>query len=56
MGGVARRSWARNPNSIETCIEYNKNYSDMGHITIPYIPKEDLIKGLVGKVFQKGER
>jgi urocanate hydratase len=24
MGGVARRSWARNPNSIETCIEYNQ--------------------------------
>ncbi|MDD4494459.1 MAG: urocanate hydratase, partial [Eubacteriales bacterium] len=53
MGGVARRSWARNDNSISTCIEYNKNYSGAGHITIPYIPKEDLIKGLVGKVFEK---
>ena len=23
MGGVARRAWARNENSIRTCIEYN---------------------------------
>jgi urocanate hydratase len=51
MGGVARRSWARNENSIETCIEYNKNYAGAGHITIPYIPKEVLIKKLVSKVF-----
>lgn len=53
MGGVARRSWARNQNSIETCVEYNKNYAGEGHITIPYIPKEDLVKNLVAKVFEK---
>jgi urocanate hydratase len=53
MGGVARRSWARNQNSIETCVEYNKNYTGAGHITIPYIPKEDLVRNLVAKVFQK---
>lgn len=51
MGGVARRSWARNGNSMETCIEYNKNYAG-GHITIPYIPREDLIKDLVAKAFE----
>jgi urocanate hydratase len=53
MGGVARRSWARNPNSIDTCVEYNKNYAGEGHITIPFIPKEDLVKNLVAKVFDK---
>jgi urocanate hydratase len=53
MGGVARRSWARNQNSIDTCIEYNKNYAGAGHITIPYVPKEDLVKDLVAKVFNK---
>ncbi|MDF2892737.1 MAG: hutU [Clostridia bacterium] len=53
MGGVARRSWARNQNSIDTCIEYNKNYAGAGHITIPYVPKEDLVKDLVAKVFKK---
>ena len=51
MGGVARRSWARNSNSIETCIDYNKNYAASGHITIPYIPKEDLVKRLVADAF-----
>ena len=53
MGGVARRSWARNQNSIDTCIEYNKNYAGAGHITIPYVPKEDLVKDLVAKAFKK---
>ena len=53
MGGVARRSWARNTNSIATCVDYNKNYAGEGHITIPYIPKEDLVKDLVAKVFEK---
>ncbi len=51
MGGVARRSWARNENSITTSIEYNKNYKDKGHITLPYIPKEELIKKVVGSKF-----
>lgn len=52
MGGVARRSWARNEHSIETSIEFNKNYQDKGHITIPYIPKEDLINEVVEKAFK----
>ncbi|KGG80197.1 urocanate hydratase [Caloranaerobacter azorensis H53214] len=53
MGGVARRAWARNENSIETCIEYNKMNEGTDHITIPYIPDEDLIKGLVDEAFKK---
>ncbi len=53
MGGVARRAWARNENSITTSIEYNKDNSGTDHITIPYIPKEELVKGLVEKVFKK---
>ena len=53
MGGVARRSWARNQHSIETCVEYNENYKGSGHITIPFVPKEDLVEKLVEKVFKK---
>ncbi len=53
MGGVARRAWARNENSITTSIEYNKDNSETDHITIPYIPKEELVKGLVDKAFNK---
>lgn len=49
MGGVARRSWARNKSSIDTSIEFNKNYAGMGHITIPYIPKQELIDEVVDK-------
>ena len=51
MGGVARRSWARNPNSIETAIEYNKKYAGEGHITIPYVANDDLIHRVVDKAF-----
>jgi urocanate hydratase len=53
MGGVARRAWARNENSITTSIEYNQENSKTDHITIPYIPKEALIKDLVVKAFKK---
>lgn len=52
MGGVARRSWARNPNSIETCMEYNRIYSGEGHITLPYIPKDELVKETAAKAFK----
>ncbi len=51
MGGVARRNWARNQNSIETSIAYNQNYKGQGHITLPFIPKDDLITDVVSKYF-----
>lgn len=50
MGGVARRAWARNPNSIQTCMEYN---DATNHITLPYIPDDTLIKDVVKKSFSK---
>lgn len=53
MGGVARRAWARNENSISTCIEYNNNHKDTDHITLPYIADDDLVKGLVEKAYSK---
>jgi urocanate hydratase len=53
IGGVARRAWARNENSIATCIEHNKVNRDTDHITLPYIPKEDLVKNLVSEAFKK---
>ena len=52
MGGVARRSWARNSNSIETCLEYNKNYAGEGHITLPYIPAEELVRKTAAKALR----
>ncbi|MCD4820259.1 MAG: urocanate hydratase [Candidatus Cloacimonetes bacterium] len=53
MGGVARRSWARNENSIKTCIKYNKEFKDTDHITIPFIPEEDFIKKIVDDKLEK---
>lgn len=47
MGGVARRSWARNPHAIEICEVFNKKNEDQYHITIPYIPQETLIHQIV---------
>lgn len=53
MGGVARRSWARNENSITTCMEFNRQYAGNGHITLPYIPEEALVSETVKKAFAK---
>ncbi|MDF2909350.1 MAG: urocanate hydratase [Sporolactobacillus laevolacticus] len=44
MGGVARRSWARNEHSIETAVEFNKQYKGQNQITIPYLVDEELIE------------
>ncbi|MCI7239702.1 MAG: urocanate hydratase [Aerococcus suis] len=51
MSGVARRSWARNEHAMETAIEYNKENKTNDHLTIPYIPEEDLITDAVAKLF-----
>ncbi|OQX70690.1 MAG: urocanate hydratase, partial [Candidatus Cloacimonas sp. 4484_275] len=47
MGGVARRAWARNENSISTVIEHNEKFAETDHITLPFIPKEGLVEKLV---------
>lgn len=49
MGGVARRNWARNENSVSTSVEYNKNYAGQGHITIPFIADDALVDEVVSK-------
>ncbi len=48
MVGVSRRSWARNENSISTCIEYN-NMNNSSHITIPYVADDEMIKQVINK-------
>lgn len=49
MGGVARRSWARNEHSVTTSMEFNQQYHGSGHITLPYIPEEGLVETLVNE-------
>ncbi|MGB3366789.1 MAG: urocanate hydratase [Acidaminobacteraceae bacterium] len=53
MVGVSRRAWARNENSIATVAEYNQMYKGSDHITLPFIPKEGLVEGLVSGIFKK---
>lgn len=47
MGGVARRSWARNEHAMSTATAYNKRYEGDGHITIPYLVNDALVDKLV---------
>ncbi|MDR0429989.1 MAG: urocanate hydratase [Tannerellaceae bacterium] len=53
MGGVARRSWARNKNAISTSADFNKKYENDYHITLPYIPKEDLTQKTVNNFLNR---
>ena len=52
MGGVARRSWARNEHSLETSLEFNEKYQGAGHITLPFLPKQELVDHLVDEMFK----
>lgn len=48
MGGVARRSWARNENAMSTVKEWNETQSENGFmITEPFIADESLINSLI---------
>lgn len=52
MGGVARRAWARNENSINTSINYNNLNKNTDHITLPILASDDLIKNIINKEFK----
>lgn len=48
MGGVARRSWARNENAMQTVREWNDTQSQNGFmITEPFIADEEKLKNIV---------
>lgn len=53
MGGVARRSWARNANAISTSAEFNESHGDYYHITMPIIADDELVKKCVTDAFNK---
>ncbi len=52
MGGVARRSWARNPNAMKTAQAYNETHASESHITIPNLVDSTYIEDLVEQAFQ----
>lgn len=47
MGGVARRSWARNANAMETSEAFNESHSTGYHITIPYLVDDEIIDTMI---------
>jgi urocanate hydratase len=49
MGGVARRSWARNEHSVQTAAEYNKQNEGRAQITLPYLADDTLIERTVAE-------
>jgi len=47
MGGVARRSWARNANALSTAAAYNEKWRGSAHITLPYLADDALVERTV---------
>ncbi|WP_294083364.1 urocanate hydratase [Proteiniphilum sp. UBA5384] len=47
MGGVARRSWARNPNAISTVNTFNRSHADGYHITEPYLVDDEMLNDII---------
>jgi urocanate hydratase len=52
MNGISRRSWARNPNALEVASEWNRKHKNRGHITLPYLADDDLVKKVVSQVMK----
>lgn len=44
MGGVARRSWARNEHSIETAVAFNQKYAGDHYLTLPQLVDDGLFE------------
>ncbi|MBT8362303.1 MAG: urocanate hydratase, partial [Deltaproteobacteria bacterium] len=53
MGGVARRSWSRNANAMETAAEYNLNNDTGDQITLPYQVEESLVAVSIKNLFSR---
>jgi len=47
MGGIARRSWARNEGAMETAAAWNVANRDRGLITLPHLVEDGLVEDLV---------
>ena len=50
MNGVARRSWARNENALQTCVEFNK-ISKNSHVILPYLTEDELIEKTLKELY-----
>jgi urocanate hydratase len=53
MGGVARRSWARNTNAMEVAMAYNSDNDNGDQITIPFQTDENRVADAVAAMFSE---
>ncbi|MFX1378452.1 MAG: urocanate hydratase, partial [Promethearchaeota archaeon] len=53
MGGIARRSWARNTNALETAHKWNIENEKKGHLTLPFLAEDKLLDNIVDKFLKK---
>ncbi len=49
MVGVSRRAWARNANAVETVLQYNEEFKQTDHITVPAVADRDMIREVLGE-------
>lgn len=47
MGGVSRRSWARNPHAMETIQKFNQEQNGLAYVTLPNLAADALIDSLI---------
>ncbi|MFX1477544.1 MAG: urocanate hydratase [Promethearchaeota archaeon] len=52
MGGIARRSWARNPNAFETAYKWNIENKERGQLTLPYIAEDKILDNILKDFFK----
>jgi urocanate hydratase len=50
INGIARRSWARNPNAVEVAGQWNRRHQERGHITLPYTADDSLVDRVAAEV------
>lgn len=47
MGGIARRSWARNIGAFETAYKWNIENEKRGHMTLPFIADDKILDNVI---------
>ena len=53
MGGIARRSWARNPHAVDTAYNWNVEHKERGHLTLPFLAEDKLVDKVVANYLNK---
>ncbi|MFX1574805.1 MAG: urocanate hydratase [Promethearchaeota archaeon] len=55
MGGITRRSWARNPHALQTAYNWNTENAKRGHLTLPFIAEDTLLDDVIKDLLNKFE-